>query len=100
MKNPNDPIGNRTRDLQACSTVPQPTLPPCTPHMILLIFIIIKTIHIYVCVCVCVCVYVYIYIYNIYIVLKYVGLVFLLIVVFSLEFLDDGQAAKSYRKLM
>jgi len=69
MKNPNDPIGNRTRDLQAWSTVPQPTLPPCTPRMALLIFIIIKTSHVY-------------------IVLKYVGLVLLPIVVFSLELLN------------
>jgi len=28
MKNPNDPIENWTRDLSACSTVPQPTAPP------------------------------------------------------------------------
>jgi hypothetical protein len=31
MKNTNDPIGNRTHDLLACSAVPQPTAPPCTP---------------------------------------------------------------------
>ena len=31
MKNSSDTnIGNRTRDLPACSTVPQPTVPPCT----------------------------------------------------------------------
>ena len=28
MKNFNDTIGNRTRDLQTCSAVPQPTAPP------------------------------------------------------------------------
>ena len=28
-KNPNDTIGNRTRDLPACSAVPQPTAPLC-----------------------------------------------------------------------
>ena len=28
MKNSNDPIGNRTRDLPACNAVPQPTEPP------------------------------------------------------------------------
>ena len=28
MKNSNDNIGNRTRDLPACSAVPQPTAPP------------------------------------------------------------------------
>jgi len=28
MKNSNDTIGNRTRDLAACSPVPQPTAPP------------------------------------------------------------------------
>ena len=28
MKNPNDTIENRTRDLPACSAVPQPTAPP------------------------------------------------------------------------
>jgi hypothetical protein len=28
MKNFNDTIGNRTRDLPGCSAVPQPTAPP------------------------------------------------------------------------
>jgi len=28
MKNSNDTIGNRTRDLLACSAVPQPTAQP------------------------------------------------------------------------
>ena len=28
MKNSNDTIGNQTRDLPACSVVPQPTAPP------------------------------------------------------------------------
>ena len=28
MKNSNDNIGNRTRDLPACNAVPQPTAPP------------------------------------------------------------------------
>ena len=28
LKNPNDPIGNRTRDLLACNAVPQPIAPP------------------------------------------------------------------------
>ena len=32
MKNSNDTIGNRTRDLPACSAVPQPTAPTRTPH--------------------------------------------------------------------
>ena len=31
MKNSTDTIGNRTRDLPACSAVPQPTAPPCAP---------------------------------------------------------------------
>ena len=31
IKNSNDTIGNRTRDLPACSAVPQPTAPPRTP---------------------------------------------------------------------
>jgi len=29
MKNSSDNIGNRTRDLPACSALPQPTAPPC-----------------------------------------------------------------------
>ena len=29
MKNSNDTIGNQTRDLPACSAVPQPTASPC-----------------------------------------------------------------------
>jgi len=49
-KNSSDTIGNRTRDLPACSTVPEPTAPPRAPH-----------------VCVRACVraraYIYIYIY-------------------------------------
>ena len=32
MKNSNDTIGNRTRDLLTCSAVPQPTAPPRSPH--------------------------------------------------------------------
>jgi len=32
MKNSNDTIRNRTRNLPACSAVPQPTAPPCTPN--------------------------------------------------------------------
>jgi len=31
MKNSNDTIGIRTRDLLACSAVPQPTAPPRAP---------------------------------------------------------------------
>jgi hypothetical protein len=31
MKNSNGTIGNRTRDLPVCSTVPQPTAPPSKP---------------------------------------------------------------------
>jgi len=34
MKNSNDNIGNRTRDLPACSAVPQPTVPPRGPFVI------------------------------------------------------------------
>ena len=32
MKNSNDTIGNRTRDLPACSAVPQPTAPTSIPQ--------------------------------------------------------------------
>jgi len=35
MKNSNDIIGNRTRDLPACSAVPQPTAPPRAPAVFL-----------------------------------------------------------------
>ena len=31
LKNSSDSMGNRTRDLPVCSTVPQPTAPPHTP---------------------------------------------------------------------
>jgi len=34
-KNSNGTIGNRTRDLPACSAVPQPTAPPRVPSVIL-----------------------------------------------------------------
>jgi hypothetical protein len=33
MKNSNDIIGSRTRDLPACSAVPKPTAPPLAPHI-------------------------------------------------------------------
>ena len=33
MKNSNDTIGNRTRDLLACRAGPQPTEPPRTPYI-------------------------------------------------------------------
>ena len=32
MKNSNGIIGNRTRDVPACSAVPQPTAPPRAPY--------------------------------------------------------------------
>jgi hypothetical protein len=38
MKNSNDIIGNRTRDLPACSAVPQPTAPPRTPVSVMYLF--------------------------------------------------------------
>jgi hypothetical protein len=34
LKNSSDTIGNRTRDLPGCSTVPQPTAPPRAPDPI------------------------------------------------------------------
>ena len=37
MKNSNDIIGNRTRDLPACSAVPQPTAPPRAPIFVSLL---------------------------------------------------------------
>ena len=33
MKNNNDTIGNRARDLLTCSAVPQPTAPPRAPNL-------------------------------------------------------------------
>jgi len=33
MKNSDDAIGNRTRDLPACSAVPQPTAPLRSPYL-------------------------------------------------------------------
>jgi hypothetical protein len=41
MKNSNDTIGNRNRDLPACSAVPQPTAPPLDPRLRVIIIIII-----------------------------------------------------------
>jgi hypothetical protein len=32
MKNSNNTIGNRTRDIPACSAVPRPTSPPLAPY--------------------------------------------------------------------
>ena len=34
MKNASEPIGIRTRDLVACSAVPQPTVQLCTPSCV------------------------------------------------------------------
>ena len=46
MKNSNDTIGNRTRDLPACSAVPQPTAPPhipCFYYYIILLLLLLFT---------------------------------------------------------
>jgi hypothetical protein len=40
MKNSNDTIGNRTRDVLACSIVPQPHAAPFTPPYIISFIII------------------------------------------------------------
>jgi hypothetical protein len=50
MKNSSDTIENRSRDLPACSAVPQPTAPPRAPSGVYMYVCI------YMCVCVCVCV--------------------------------------------
>ena len=45
MKNSNDTIGNRTRDLPDCSAVPQPTAPsraPVESKQLLLLFSILN----------------------------------------------------------
>ena len=39
MKNSIDTIGNRTRDLPACSAVPQPTVPMCATYIYIYIYI-------------------------------------------------------------
>jgi len=39
MKNFSDIIGNRTRDLPTCNTVPQPTAPPHDPGVCSTVFI-------------------------------------------------------------
>ena len=41
MKNSSDTIGNRNRNLPACSAVPQPTAPPRAPRFRVIIIIII-----------------------------------------------------------
>ena len=38
MKNSSDTIGNRTRDLPACSAVLQPTAPPRAPYIYIYIY--------------------------------------------------------------
>jgi len=40
MKYSSDTIGNPTRDIQACSAVPQPTEPPRYPYIYIYIYII------------------------------------------------------------
>jgi hypothetical protein len=39
MKNSNDTIGNQTRDLMTCSTVPQQTAPPRVPNKPLVVYV-------------------------------------------------------------
>ena len=45
MKNSSDTIGNRTRDLSTCSTVPQPTAQPRAPFMFGKLYILTATLH-------------------------------------------------------
>jgi hypothetical protein len=51
MKNSNDIIGNRTRDLTTCSAVPQPTAPPRAAFKLVrgmnLLFILEQAVHIF-----------------------------------------------------
>jgi hypothetical protein len=42
MKNSNDTIGNRTRELPTCSAVPQPTALPRAPRKLIMGFLMIK----------------------------------------------------------
>jgi hypothetical protein len=46
MKNSKGTIGNRTRDLLACSAVPQPSAPPRDPHHFAYLKFKIKTLFI------------------------------------------------------
>jgi len=52
MKNPNEQIGNRTRGITACNTLPYMYIRIyshiCTHYVLIYIYI-------YICVCVCVC---------------------------------------------
>ena len=41
MKNTNGTVGNRTRDLPACSAVPQPTAPPRASSLLSCIMLIL-----------------------------------------------------------
>jgi hypothetical protein len=43
MKNSSDTIGNRTRNLPACGTVPQPAASPRAPSMTLCTAVVLKT---------------------------------------------------------
>ena len=45
MKNHNDPVGNRTRDLPACSAAPPPTAPPRILHHVCALYIIFTIKH-------------------------------------------------------
>jgi hypothetical protein len=45
MKNSNDTIGNQTRDLPACSAVPQPTAAPAACRLDLLYFIFYSSVY-------------------------------------------------------
>jgi len=36
MNNPHDSIGNENCNLPACSAVPQPTVPPCISHLMVI----------------------------------------------------------------
>jgi hypothetical protein len=41
IKNSNDTIGNRCRDLSVCSAVPQPTAPPRAPLLLLQLIVVV-----------------------------------------------------------
>ena len=47
MKNSNDTIGNRTRDLPAFSAVPQPTAPPRAPCVPVYVYNVYKLFSLY-----------------------------------------------------
>jgi hypothetical protein len=94
MKNSNDTIGNRTRDLPACCTVPQPTALPRGPVVVVVLVVFVVVSFLVVVVVVVVLVVVFVVVFFVLVV------VVVVVVVVLVDFIFPGQLKCHHSELL